>query len=120
MKQASEKLVPIVLAFCDLLEGVKFDDKKINEIKQALTQVELFHRCNYNYFIGMALQEQGLDDESSTFWQQSAFQGPFNFTNSTLAGHRLVLKHGPMRGGPPTQENALNVLVEDAADAEEK
>jgi hypothetical protein len=57
------------------------------------------------------------------YWRRSAFGGPYDTYNATLAGHRLVQRFGPERGGIPDDIAALDAKgaeldEKDAADQE--
>ncbi len=98
VKKANEKLTPVVIGLCDLLQGEALNAQNLEDLQKALSDVGGFHQCNYSYFLGAALEEQARIDEATSFWRQAAFNGPFDYVNATLAGDRLVLEYGPQRG----------------------
>lgn len=97
IKQKKEELVPAIIAFCDLLDKQEVSTEHLTSIFKTLGELEAWHRCNYGYFIGLALEENDRIAEADRFLLESAEKGPYEYVNATLAGHRLAERYGPER-----------------------
>lgn len=90
-------LETLALAF----EGEEPNQETLAKYDKVIEGGSLNGRCNYQYYMGAALNSLGQAEAADDYWRRAAFGGPFSNYNCTLAGHRLAVRHGPDRGGVP-------------------
>ena len=128
-------LETLALAF----EGQEPSPETLARYDEVIEGGSLHGRCNYQYYMGAALNSLGQLEAADDYWARAAFGGPFSNYNCTLAGHRLAVRQGPDRGGLPeryvkqeagaeaewakrraeAEANEPQQPTEDAADAEQ-
>ncbi|TWT86183.1 hypothetical protein Mal64_39230 [Pseudobythopirellula maris] len=110
-------------ALAEALEGKELSDATLQTYGKALRETSDRYRCDYNCFLGAALEQQGKPDLADEYLGIAAFFPPFDLYTSTLAGRSLVRRHGADRGGTPQvyaqQEEAARAEAESADASEE-
>jgi tetratricopeptide (TPR) repeat protein len=107
----------VIDGLCRAFEGQELDAEFLKKYDETITNGSADGRCNYQYFMGVALDSQGRAEQADDYWRRAAFGGPFANFNATLAGHRLVERHGPERGGIPAELAERDAKQEAAAQA---
>jgi len=75
----------------------KITEEEFTACKTQIDKLEPEARCNYQYFLGELLDHQGKNDYAEQCWLDAVTRGPYHRYNATLAGARLVAKHGKSR-----------------------
>lgn len=110
--------VDVLQGLCDVFDGKQPTDEFLKTFDEVLAGADTTYRCNYWYFLGVALDQQGSTELADKYLRKAAFLGSFERYNATLAGHRLVQRLGPERGGLP--EEFAQIELEIAAKAKGK
>ncbi len=85
-------------AVCDVLDGKSMSDADAEKISGSLEKaINKNSRCNYQYFLGRALDLAGNKDQAEKYWKQCVTRGPFDRYNATLAGKYLSDRHKTSR-----------------------
>jgi tetratricopeptide (TPR) repeat protein len=103
IQKTDPEWVPVLKGLCRAYAGEKLDDKVFADFYATISKGDPYYRCDYSYFIGVALDLQGRKEQAELYLRRAAFGGPFDCYNATLAGDRLVKRFGPDRGGLPAE-----------------
>jgi tetratricopeptide (TPR) repeat protein len=114
IKTADPDWVAVIEGLCRAFEGEQLNEEFLKSYDATISSGSSDGRCNYQYFMGAALDQQGLQEKADAYLRLAAFGGPFSNYNATLAGHRMAERHGPERGGMPED------LAKQDAEAEAK
>ncbi len=106
----------VVEGLCRAFEGQELDEEFLARYDKTIEAGTPDGCCNYRYFMGTALDQQGRHEQAEMYWRRAAFGGPFENFCATLAGARLADRHGPERGGIP--EELAKIDAEAAAQDE--
>jgi hypothetical protein len=102
---------------CQLFEGRDVPEEFFANFDATVAQGSEIYRCDYNYFIGTALEQLSKHELADKYLRLSAFGGPFGQYTSTLAGHRLAERHGPERSGLPAEFAEIEAKLAEEAEA---
>jgi tetratricopeptide (TPR) repeat protein len=123
IQKTDPEWVPVLKGLCRAFAGEKLDDQEFADFYTTISKGDPYYRCDYSYFIGVALDLQGRANLSELYLRRAAFGGPFDSYNATLAGDRLVKRFGPERGGLPEefvkQEANAEATVQEEAEAKD-
>ncbi len=86
--------------------------------KTMLGDTSIIYQTNYNAFLGLALDQLGKDELADKYLSRAAFIAPFDRYLATIAGAKLVERHGKSRGGLPEEYAKMEAsdLPKDASD----
>jgi tetratricopeptide (TPR) repeat protein len=90
-------------ALCKAFNESQIDGTQLASLEALGAKLSPDFGCDFWYFLGAACNLHGDEDGANKYWKKSAFGGPYYRYNATLAGFRLVKKHGPDRGGLPEE-----------------
>jgi tetratricopeptide (TPR) repeat protein len=85
------------------LSESRITDAKLTELERVGAELAPDMQCDFWYYLGAALEQRGNADAADKYLKRSAFGGPYYRYLATLAGDRLVKKHGADRGGLPEE-----------------
>jgi hypothetical protein len=106
--------VLVVDSLAQAFEGQKLSAETLAKYDEVIAAGAADGRCTYEYFMGVALEQQGDVEAADEYLRRAAFGGPFSNYSCTLAGHRLVERHGQDRGGMPERYEKQDAEAEAA------
>lgn len=85
------------LAVLDLLDGHVPSEEERAAVDKSLESLDRRWRCDYEYFLGRALDLGGETELADSYLTRAVTRGPYARHNSTLAGYYLAKRHGTSR-----------------------
>jgi tetratricopeptide (TPR) repeat protein len=93
-KESYEMMAAVGEAVCDQLSGKPLDHDRLNTFDQLLASAPEGHRCNFDYFIGRALELTGDVEHADSYYKDAVSKGPYDKYNAALAGYYVTKRNG--------------------------
>ena len=97
LRQRDPEFHALVNQFCRMMESVEGFEEHLDEIDKQLGKISSTSRCNFEYFVGVALDLKGASQKAEEYYTRAVTKGPFDRCNATFAGKRLAERNGTSR-----------------------